>query len=166
MTMQAISDWLSSTDASQFIANTAWVVPVVQSIHILAIAIVMASIGMLDLRLVGFIGREHSLHGLARRFFPWIWGALVVLFLTGIVMILSEPARELLNWIFWTKMGLLVFAVAVTLPVRKLLEDHRFRDLAPDKRKLVRLCGGLSLIAWVAIVTCGRWIAYAGGNAV
>ncbi len=162
--MTSISDWLSDTSLSAALASRFWAVPMLQSVHILAISIVMASIAMLDLRLAGLIGREQSLRGLTLRFFPWIWGALVVLAITGVLQVMAEPARELLNWVFWTKMGLLVLAVLFTMPMRTLLEDCRYRDLAPRKRLIIRTCALISLVLWVLIVTCGRWIAYLGGD--
>ena len=102
---------------------------------------------------------------LTLRFYPWIWGALAVLLTTGFFQIMAEPARELLNWIFLTKMGLIIAAVLFTAPVRRLLEDCRYRDLPPAKRRTIRACALVSLILWVAVVVCGRWIAYAGGEA-
>lgn len=161
-TLTSISDWLASTSLSVGLAATFWAVPTLQSIHILSIGIILASLAMLDLRLAGFIGREQSMRELTVRFYPWIWGALGVLIVTGILQIMAEPARELLNWIFWTKMGLIVAAVLFTAPVRLLLEDCRYRDLAASKRLLVRSCALISLLLWVMVVTCGRWIAYAG----
>ena len=163
-TLQAASDWLSATSLSITIAGANWAVPTLQSIHILAIAIVMSSIAMLDLRLAGFLGREQSMRGLTLRFYPWIWGALAVLLATGLLQIMAEPARELLNWIFWTKMGLIVGAILFTAPVQRMLEDCRYRDLSARKRRIVRTCAVLSLVLWVAVLTCGRWIAYAGGQ--
>ena len=165
MDMKAVSDWLAHTTMSSAIADRAWAVPTLQSIHILSIGIVMASIAMLDLRLAGFLGREQSMRGLTLRFYPWIWGALAVLLGTGLLQIMAEPARELLNWIFWTKMALILGAVLFTAPVRRLLEDCRFRDLSTGKRTVVRGCALLSLLLWVAVLTCGRWIAYAGAPA-
>ncbi len=162
MTVGALSDWLAGTPLSHEIAARSWVVPAVQSVHILAIAVVLASIAMLDLRLAGVLGREQSMRGLTLRFYPWVWGALAVLLLTGLTMILAEPARELLNWVFWTKMGLIVAAVLFTAPVRSLLEDCRYRDLPRTTRVIVRLCAFTSLALWVAVITAGRWIAYAG----
>ena len=162
--MEGVSAWIAATSVNTTIQSTPWIVPTVQSIHILSIAIVMSSIAMLDLRLAGLIGRHQSVQGLTARFYPWIWGALVVLLLTGIVMILGEPRRELLNWVFWTKMGLLVAAILFTAPVRKLLEDCRYRELPAAKRRTIRTCAFLSLLLWVGVVTCGRWIAYIGGN--
>ena len=147
-TMTSISDWLAATSVSLFIQDRFWVVPTIQSIHILAIGIVLSSIAMLDLRLAGFIGREQSMRGLTLRFYPWIWGALAVLLTTGLIMIMGEPARELLNWIFWTKMGLIVGAVLFTAPVRRLLEDCRYRDLSARKRRIIRVCAFASLTLW------------------
>ena len=161
--MTEISEWLSGTSLNVAIASRFWAVPTLQSIHILAISIVMASIAMLDLRLAGWIGREQSLRGMTLRFYPWIWGALAVLVGTGILQIMAEPARELLNWIFWTKMGLLIAAVAFTMPLRAMLEDCRYRELSARKQLIFRTCAIISLALWVLIVTCGRWIAYAGG---
>lgn len=164
MTMEAFSEWLASSSFTIAIQDRFWVVPTVQSIHILAISIVMASVAMLDLRLAGLLGREQSMRDLTLRFYPWIWGALGVLLVTGLIMVMGEPSRELLNWVFWTKMGLIVAAVLFTAPVRSLLEDCRYRDLAPRKRLIVRTCAFTSLLLWMLVVTCGRWIAYIGGN--
>ena len=161
-TLTAVSTWLASTGLTTWLASQMWVVPTLQSIHILAIGIILASLAMLDLRLAGFIGREQSMRDMTLRFYPWIWGALAVLIVTGILQIMAEPARELLNWVFWTKMGLIVSAVLFTAPVKRLLEDRRFRDLPPRKQRIVRTCGLVSLALWVLVVTCGRWIAYAG----
>ena len=161
-TLTAVSTWLASTGLTTWLASQVWVVPMLQSIHILAIGIILASLAMLDLRLAGYIGREQSMRDMTLRFYPWIWGALAVLVTTGFLQIMAEPARELLNWVFWTKMGLIVTAVLFTAPVKRLLEDRRFRDLAPRKQRIVRTCGLVSLALWVLVVTCGRWIAYAG----
>ena len=164
-TLHAVSDWLAGTSLSMAVAGHAWAVPSLQSVHILSVAIVMSSVAMLDLRLAGFIGREQSLRDLTLRFYPWIWGALLVLLTTGFFQIMAEPARELLNWIFLTKMGLIIAAVLFTAPLRQMLEDCRYRDLAPGKRAIIRGCAVISLILWVGVVVCGRWIAYAGGEA-
>ncbi|MGY2737037.1 DUF6644 family protein [Sphingomonas sp. UYP23] len=162
--LKEVSDWLAATDLSVAIASRAWTVPMLQSVHILSIAVVMSSVAVLDLRLAGYLGREQSLREYNLRLYPWIWGGLGVLLATGLLQIMAEPARELLNWIFLTKMVLIVFAVLFTAPVRRLLEDRRFRDMPVRKRFIIRGCALASLSLWVAIVVCGRWIAYAGGK--
>ena len=161
-TMAAISEWLAATPLSVAVSGAAWVVPTVQSVHIIAIAIVLSSVAMLDLRLAGLIGREQPIRSMTLRFYPWIWGALVVLLATGCVMIMAEPDRELRNWIFWTKMALIVGAVVATMPVRRMLDECHFRELPPARRHAIRFFALVSLVLWVAVVVCGRWIAYAG----
>jgi uncharacterized membrane protein len=161
-TLTALSDSLAASGLSIWLASQSWTVPMLQSIHIIAIAVILFSLAMLDLRLAGLLGRERSLSGQTLRLYPWIWGALAVLVTTGILQIMAEPARELLNWIFWTKMGLIVTAVLLTAPLRKLVENCPYRELAPRRQAILRTCGLVSLTLWVLIVTCGRWIAYAG----
>lgn len=161
-TLATISEWLASTSVSVSVSGAPWVIPTVQSIHILAIAIVLSSVAMLDLRLAGFIGHERPARSTALRTYPRIWWALGVLFVTGLIMIMGEPERELRNWIFWTKMALIVSAVVVTMPVQRMLDECPYRDHAPVQRSRIRGLALLSLMFWVLVVVCGRWIAYAG----
>ncbi len=63
--MREFCVWLSATSFSQQIQDAFWVIPTVQIVHIVSIAIVMTSMAMLDLRLIGIAGRRQSLerHG-------------------------------------------------------------------------------------------------------
>ena len=60
-------DWLSLTPVSQTIQNVEWIIPAVQSVHIIAIAIVMSSMIMVDLRLMGLGSEPIKLAGMRRR---------------------------------------------------------------------------------------------------
>lgn len=161
----ALSDWLAQTSLSLLIADHSWMVPVLQSIHIIAVAIVLSSVAMLDLRLAGVTGRQEAIRPAVSRFYPWIVGALCVLVTTGFFQVAAEPKRELLNWIFWTKMGLIIGAVVVTFPARAMLEDVPLGDIAAGRRMRIRMLALVSLVLWLAVIGCGRWIAYAGGLA-
>lgn len=154
-------DWLSATPISLTFQSVAWVIPMVQSVHIIAIAIVMSSVIMVDLRLMGLMGHTQSISGLVRRFVPWIWWALVVLLLTGMVLITAEPRRDLLNPVFQAKMALLVLAISVTATFQVTVgRNMEFWDLSPGRRTGAWVTAVLSLLAWSAIIGCGRWIAY------
>ena len=160
MDLKSACDWIAATAASNFIKDATWVIPTVQSIHILAIAALLASMAMLDLRLAGVIGREQSTRQLARRFLPVLWCALPVLLCTGIVMIAGEPARELLNRFFWIKMSTLMVALLLTIPMQRLVTEGRLGDLPKGRRNTLRAIALFSLLLWMVIVFCGRWIAY------
>ncbi|HUO21803.1 MAG TPA: DUF6644 family protein, partial [Caulobacteraceae bacterium] len=83
--LKAFCDWLSGSPLSLTIQGVSWIIPMVQSIHIMAITVVMGSVLMTDMKLLGVVGRGVSVKHMNRRFLPWIWVALVVLLLTGTV---------------------------------------------------------------------------------
>jgi uncharacterized membrane protein len=145
------------------IQDVSWIIPLVQTIHILAISIVLSSVGMLDLRLMGVAGRRVTISGMAERFLPWIWGALVVLAFSGTILIVGEPDRSLLNGAFQLKMALLATVIVVTVLFQHTVRRNAaFWDLSPARKRSARLTATVSLALWLAIAVCGRLIAYVG----
>jgi magnesium-transporting ATPase (P-type) len=157
-----LAAWLADTSISRSFGATLWVVPFSQSLHILAIAAVMASAWILSFRLMGLAGRAETIAQTYARYAPWIWRALVVLLLTGLVLIIGEPARQLTNAAFLTKMVLLIAAVLLTavlqLTLRRKAGDWDRPEGPPLAAKALAL---LQLSQWLAIAVAGRWIAYA-----
>jgi uncharacterized membrane protein SirB2 len=151
--------WLEQTDFSQTIQSTPWIVPAVQTVHILAIATVLASVLMINLRLLGLVGPDQPMERQSRRFLPVIWWTLPVLLVTGIIMIIGEPARSLKNPVFQLKMALLVAAIAVTALHQLRLTRGRLKPV-PHQRGVALLIAIPSFALWTAIVFAGRWIAY------
>jgi len=154
-------DWLAATPLSEAFQDWPWFVPAVQTVHILSIAIVMTALGRLDFKLLGLAGRRQSLASMAEHSLPWIWCALAVLLITGTLLTITEPARELLNVAFRAKM-LMVLAIAAMLLIvqRGLRRDPDYWGKSPPRRQVARSLGGVSLLLAVSIVVAGRWIAY------
>jgi hypothetical protein len=153
--------WLERTPMNETIQTVHWIVPAVQTIHILAIAAVMSSMLMINLRLVGVIGRDLPLRPYSARFLPVIWWALPVLLVTGIVMIVGEPVRSLENTVFQVKMLLVIAAIAITLLYQvPLNREPAYWTLTGGRRAASVALALVSLTVWVAIVFAGRWIAY------
>jgi hypothetical protein len=159
--LSQLSAWLEQTQMSEAIQVHDWIVPTVQSIHILAIAVVAASALMINLRLLGLYAADQPLKEILARFLPFIWWPLVVLLLTGIVMIVGEPPRSLKNPVFQLKMALLVAALAATAICQFTLRRHpTFGDLTTGRRAGVATLATVSMLLWVGIIFAGRWIAY------
>jgi hypothetical protein len=161
MTLQEISAALYTTPISTGIRETTWIIPTTQSIHILAIAVVVGSALVTDLRLAGVLATDETPRTVVRRYLPWLWVAISVLLLTGTLLVVGEPNRVLGNPVFWTKMGLVVFAVSLTLLFRYPLLHAQFRLEHARWAALVKPMAWLSLLVWIAVIFCGRWIAYA-----
>jgi uncharacterized membrane protein SirB2 len=156
--LDAFNNWLSATGLSVTIQNVLWIVPATQSLHYLALAVVLTSIAMLDVRLIGVAGRSQSVVHLAGRLLPAVWWALLVMAITGVILIVGEPHRSLNSETFWLKMFLLAVVLLMTLVVQISMKGD------PDKwergARGAKLIGATSLVLWIGIVTAGRWIAY------
>jgi hypothetical protein len=160
-TLRHFEQWIASTEMSSTIQNVSWIIPAVQTIHILCVALVMAAVFIVDLRILGVLARTQALVILSHRFLPWIWYLLPVLFLSGAILIIGEPARSLLNPAFGTKMLLLIVAAILTLSLqRPLRHTAEFWETSPQRRATAQGIAVLSLVLWSCIVFAGRWIAY------
>ena len=135
--------------------------PTVQSVHILSIAVVLTAVAMTDLKLLGFRVGSQSLSEMVSQTMPWVWIGLCVLLATGILLTITEPARELLNNVFRLKM-LLVLALVGTLRVIQaaVRGSPDYWTRSPRRRLAARAVGAASLILGECIVVAGRFIAY------
>ena len=159
--IQQFSDWLAATSVSQLFAGLGWFVPTVQTLHILSIAVVVTTLGMLDFRLLRLTRSGPPLEKLAGNFIPWTWRALGVLLVSGILLIITEPNRELMNDAFRLKMLLVVALVVLTLVFQTATtREPGYWSASPARRRLGGVLGVTSLVLCVGIVVAGRFIAY------
>jgi hypothetical protein len=162
--LQTFCTWLGSTSLSQAIQTAEWIIPATQTVHIVAVAAVVTSALMIDLKLFGARWQDQPVAAVARRFLPFIWWSLPVLLASGSVLIIAEPARSLQNPVFLLKMGLLIAAIGITLACQLPLRgDAGYWEASPARRRGAQAIAALSLPFWVGIVFAGRWIAYVQG---
>ncbi len=153
--------WLGATALSHAIQTAGWVIPALQTIYILAIAVLFFSAVIVDLRLWRVLQRDVPLKDVARRFLPVIWPVLLILLLTGSLLIIGEPRRSLLNTTFYLKMTLLAFAVVLTIALQwSLASAPEFWERDRGRRIAARFAATLSILVWCGIIFAGRWIAY------
>jgi hypothetical protein len=160
MSSELIIAWIYASPLSIAIRDMFWVVPTVQSVHIVAIAVIFGAAVISDLRLAGVFATDEPMGGVVRRYYPWMRAALIVLLLSGLVMVIGEPDRVLVNTTFWLKMFLVVAVFTLTWLVRRPL--LRTVDPAPsdDEKPPIRVLAWLSIVLWCVVIFCGRWIAY------
>ena len=161
--MRDFANWLAGTGASNAIQSHYWVIPTVQTIHIIALAVLVGSVFIVCLRILGAIRQDQPVWAVVDRFAPWMWGALVVLLLSGLILIVGEPARELLSFSFWLKMALLVSVLVLTVSfhrrVRAVSDDA---EAEQQVARRLRKPAVLALVLWAAIIVLGRLIAWDG----
>jgi len=163
--MQALlgefSKWLAATSLSHTIQTISWIIPTLQTIHILCVAVVFSAAVLVDFRMFRLFEREVPLCAITRRFLPAIWPVLLVLLLTGSLLIIGEPRRSLINPTFYIKMALLLAAVLLTATLqRSIATSPGFWEKDRGRRLAGKALATLSIAIWCGVLFAGRWIAY------
>lgn len=148
--------WLGSTKLSIAIQSTLWLTPLLQAIHIVMIGIVFVSVLVIVLRVHGRVRADEPFDQVWHRFGPWLWSALVVMALTGILLIVSEPLREAKALSFWLKMLLIVVAVVSVTGLHRATAGISGTVIPAG----TRLTAKFVLLLWIVIIFLGRAIAY------
>ena len=144
--------WLAHSPLNAAVTAHNWFVPEIQIVHIVAIAAVVISAVLINLRALGVIETERPVRAMVQAWYPVILIAVAVLAASGFLLIASEPGRALFRWVFWVKLGLIVVALAATGA------QGRF-----DRAFAARVLAITSLMLWIGVIVAGRWIAYAEG---
>jgi hypothetical protein len=160
--MKDFAEWLSTTFPSVFLqTHEAWTLPAIQSLHITGIGLAVGSALMITLRLLGWVGTDQTLLESQRRFGPWLTAALYLLLVSGGLLIIAEPVRELITFSFWLKMvcvlAMVILFAAFQGSVRQRGQQWE-QTLA--RRPGIRLAAVLSFVLWGCIIILGRLIAY------
>jgi cytochrome bd-type quinol oxidase subunit 2 len=135
------------------LSNVPGLPPIVQTFHLLGIAVIMSSVVLLDLRILGLALPSQDVQELTRRVMPWVWWTLPVMLLSGSMFVFARPRRYFTNPIFGLKFALLVPAIALAAVL------HFVSVRKPDSWS-TKVVAGTSLLLWVGVVLAGRWIAY------
>src|SRR6266851_4028743 len=159
--LSELSKWLAATPLSHTIQTTSWIIPTIQIIHILGVAVLFSSAVLVDLRIWRLLERDIPLAQVARRFLPSIWPVLLILLVTGSLLIVGEPRRSLLNSTFYLKMALLAVAIMLTFGLqRSISSSPNSWDKDRGGRMVGRFAATVSIFVWCGILFAGRWIAY------
>ncbi len=147
--------------AVYLLGNVPGLPPIAQSVHILGISVVMASIVMIDLKFLGVAVPTQNVSEMIRRLMPWTWWALLLNAVTGLLFVVARPNRYFSNPVAGWKFSMLIPAVALAFVVYWLnRRETGYWELSTARRISARLIAVVSLVLWIGVVLAGRWIAY------
>jgi len=149
--------WCETLWLGQFVVGSLWLFPVIESVHLLALALLGGAIFIVDFRLLGLGLKDRDVSELARDARPWMIGALLAMILSGIPLFLSEPVKCYYSTAFWIKMTTLPIALAFAFTVRwRVALAEPVRGTARRQQ----LVGALSMALWFTVAAAGRWIGF------
>lgn len=130
----------------------AWAYPALEIVHIIGIALLLGNLVLLELRVFGR-GASLPIEALARLALSVAVVGFALAAASGLLMFASQPRELLANRAFTLKMLLLFLAGC------NAGWFHGRGSLARCDT-VARLQMVLSTLLWLAVISCGRWIAY------
>jgi len=162
--MSQLADFIAYLESSRLADNIREndvLFPLIESVHVVSICLVVGSILAVDLRLLGLASIHRSVSRVTQGILPLTWCAFVVAVSSGSLLFISNATKYLGNGYFIAKI-LLIGAAGLNMAVFHAISA---KDLPRWESEATpplpaRLAGGLSLLLWVAVVACGRWIGF------
>ena len=152
--------WLETRPLAEHIGFTWWF-PFLESLHVLAVGLVVGTILMVDLRLLGLTALVHPVSRMTRELIPWTWGAFALAIVTGFGLFMTRAATYIENPAFQIKLLALLLA-----GLNMALFQFRTFRVVPDwdadavVPAAARRAGAASLALWVVVVFAGRWVGH------
>ena len=162
MELDALFKWLYATSAAVTIRENESLFPWLESIHVLAITLVVGSIAIVDLRLLGLASLDRAMTRLSREVLPCTWIAFMMAALTGALLFISNAVNYAHNFYFQVKIALLVLA-GVNMLIFHFLGSREIESWGTSAHATplrVRIAGAASLLLWIGVVAFGRWVGF------
>ena len=125
------------------------------TLHSLAMALVVGINLAIAFRLLGIVP-SFALRPLMR-FYQMHWIAVILIFLSGLALLLAYPAKALTNPVFYAKFAMLSVGLIIASKLQNLIRTRSENELNSKTVKLVALT---SIVVWVGTITTGRFLAY------
>jgi len=151
---------LQDSPLAHFINTAGATYPIVESLHVIAIALVFGSIFVVDLRLLGLASTVRPFTGVARDLLRCTWCGFALAVVTGVLLFLPNASNLYSNAPFLTKMALLG-AAGLNMLVFELITVRRvsiWDSLHPPVE--AKLAGLLSILLWTGVIVAGRLIGF------
>lgn len=153
---------IEGTSLATAIRESGSAFPTLESLHVIAIVLVLGTIAVVDLRLIGYPSHRRSALRLIKELLPFTWLAFAICVITGLLMFISNAVTYAGNIFFWWKMAVLALA-GLNMAVFHLGAYRRidqWDDTLPPPVS-ARVAGLGSLTLWTVVVFLGRWIGFA-----
>jgi len=161
MHLVSLFQWLNDSAPSVWLREGEWPFPIIETIHILGLGLSVGTIMWIDLRLMGWVTRQHRVSAIVGPLEPWAIAGFVVMFVSGFLLFLAEPMKCFTTLSFQLKAGMLVLTgLNVWYFHAKVYPGVADWDETPSAPWQAKMVGAASMFLWFGIIIAGRWTAY------
>lgn len=146
--LEALGQWAPVV----WLKTNPYAYPSLEILHIIGIALVFGTLWIVDMRILGFM-RVFDANQLAKHVIPWTLAGFLLVAVTGLTMFVTRAGDLINNPIFVIKICLIFVAGANAAVLHA-------RGTINVNSGLTKVQAVLSIFIWVAVIACGRWIAY------
>ncbi len=157
MSLLPFFQWCYQTAIGEGIRNSTWLFPVIEAFHLLGLGLTAGTVLIVDLRLFGVGLRKQPAAQLWASTRPWLIGGVIVMFVSGIPLFLSESIKCYYSFPFWVKMTSLLLVLIFTFTIQRRVTQT---NLSADQVPLGRAIATVSLVLWFGVAWGGRWIGF------
>ena len=156
----AFIDWCDATFISQTIQQSLWLFPVIESVHLLGLALLGGAVLVMDARLLNLGLTRQSVEAVARMTWRWLLLGIALMLATGIPLFLSETEKLYNSDSFWVKMYALGFILLLTFTLKRRFLFGGTQGESVRLGWYGGLLGGVSMSAWFVVAAAGRWVGF------
>ncbi len=162
--MDALNNAIQAINDSAFsnaVRDKFWVFPSIETVHVVAIVIVLGSITRLDMRLMGLIWQDRPVTEVSQEMLPWTWTSFIIAAIFGSMLWASKPFDYFGIAFFDVKMLLILFAgINMVLFQFGVFRSVEVWDRDPVPPPAARIAGAASMAFWLCVLVCGRLIGF------
>lgn len=153
--------WLQHTGFATTITESDWLFPLIEGGHILALPLSVGLVLIADLRLLGLAFNGEMTGKIVPSFLRLSRIGFPIMFLTGVLLFVTQAGKAYTNPFFRAKLIFLVL-LAINAALYQILLYPKMAgwDSAGGAPRGAKFCAAFSLIVWIAVIVCGRTMAY------
>jgi hypothetical protein len=152
---------IENTGVASSIRDSLYLFPMLESVHVIGLAIVFGTISIMDLRLLGLASTNRPFRMVASDILKWTWIAFAITFVTGGLMFSTNAAAYFHNSVFQAKMALLLLA-GINMGIFELTTGRTAGKWGtlPSTPAAAKTAAVISLTLWIGVIFLGRWIGF------
>jgi hypothetical protein len=155
----AFLEWLQSTSVGVMVAESLWGYPLFETIHTIGMAMLIGSLGLINLRVLGYKPELPILE--TRKLLPLAWIGFTLNAISGSLLFTSDAVTFFNSYTFRVKMVLIVLGgLNAALLGQKVFREAPAGSPAVVPDAAAKWIAATSLLFWFGAVCCGRLIAY------
>lgn len=150
-----LAQWWAGSSLADWVNSSRYIWPTLETLHFLALCVLMGSLLVVDLRLLGLY--RNLAAATAQRCVYWALGAFAANLLTGFCFLAGNM------WKYWDNPSFQIKLVLICIAgFNAVFYQLKAEDLIHTGQTTLsmRVIGGLSLLCWCGVIICGRMITF------